>query len=204
MRLPFASPPLAESENAPKSDEEAEFDFGDDCYNDAATVTHEDRPKGLDAATAAGFVAGAGRHDLSCAMAWREENAMTMAGLAGSFPTAAIAVQGEKKKKTEQQREMLALELTRRPVRHPMTAAGNVDLMGDLHSSGGERVSTIGGNGPPRRLELCHFKETATQKAQRHYKRKRELNERARQIAQGHWGRWEEQKKQEGQSRRDP
>ena len=46
-------------------------------------------------------------------------------------------------------------------------------------------------------------KETATKKAQRH-KRKRELNERARQIAQGHWGRWEEQKKQEGQSRRDP
>ena len=195
---------MAESENAPKSDEEAEFDFGDDCYNDAATVTHEDRPKGLDAATAAGFVAGAGRHDLSCAIAWREENAMTMAGLAGSFPTAAIAVQGEKKKKTEQQRGALALELTRRPVRLPKTAAGTVDLMGDLHSSGGERVSTIGGNGPPRRLELCHLKETATQKAQRHKRKREELNERARQMAQGHWGRWKEQKKQEGQSRRDP
>ena len=84
-----------------------------------------------------------------------------------------------------------------------MAAAGTVDLMGDLHSSGGERVSTTGGNGPPRRLELCHFKETATEKALRH-KRKRELNERATQMAQGHWGRWEEQKKQGGQSRRDP
>ena len=45
-------------------------------------------------------------------------------------------------------------------------------------------------------------KETATQKAQRH-KGERELNERARQMAQGHWRRREEQKKQEGQSRRD-
>ena len=99
---------------------------------------------------------------------------------------------------------MLALELTRRPVRLPTpTAAGTLDLMGDFHSSGGERVSTIGGNGPPRRLELCHFKESATEKAQRQTKRKRELNERARQMAQGHWRRREEQKKQEGQSRRD-
>ena len=45
-----------------------------------------------------------------------------IAGLAGSFPTGAIAVQGEKKRRAEQQRGVRARELTRRPVCPPMTA----------------------------------------------------------------------------------
>ena len=71
--------------------------------------------------------------------------------------------------------------------------------MGDLHSSGGA-VSTIGGNGPPRRLELCHFKESATEKAQRHTKRKRGLNGRARQMAQGHWRRRKNKRSKRGKA----
>ena len=182
--LPFASPLLARSEGAPKSDEEAEFDFSDNGQA-AMTVTRGDLHKRPQAATAARLLSGAGRHDLGASIGWRESNTMSSGSLAQYFPSQAIAVQEQKKREAEQGRKLAAGELTRRSLCFPTAGRGTVDMTCDLHSGGGERVSTIGGNGAPLRFEHGFRMETATELSQRH-KRKREARKKAGQ--RDRWG----------------